>query len=666
MPEDLIDPRLLPDSTLQTEYVQRAEDFFQHFENSSQAIWNKTLDWWDLFLARRDDPRDQVDELWRANLFVPLPFTATRTKVAQLTEHIANSDPVWQTEARREGSRFYDQTRPTENLVQYAHEQNKFRKFMVKLMTSRSVQGTAYMKVVWTRRSHQVTLYATQEDYSRFIEALQMAQMSGAPQPPDYLKDPEGFKKWRDLVNKAQRFGYIPAPPVSGPRQSMEYEGPLFQEIPIWHLYLDPMVDEMQDQKFIIHRMVKPLSYVLARADDLPPGQSNKPYFRTAVESAMHGWDGQVLNDYEQQLAEKLGLNPQRETHPYLEKAVEMWEIWSPEEPFKYSILMNRKAVINKMPQEFPLLTTHPNIFAVRNIIVPGHHYGLSDYQEPESLFTELNKFRNLRQDGATLATLPVFVKQAGLALGDALRKLRPGMVLSVPGAANAVTQLIRHQVPPEAYREPPELKEEITDATEVPPYMKGEQAQVGRVTGTEFQGRSQQALLKYKVDASFVEDELQMLPPVILSFFAQVKGNIRQEIGGDPDALIDLSKDQLIQGLQQRFRFRGVTRAIDEALQIQELMQMFQAFGDVLLPAERRFGLQMIMEMMDVRGWSKVVTAEGTQTIAGAGQAQAGAENAQAGAAELEGKMATEKAPAQLTPEQARAMGGGGGGGAQ
>lgn len=663
-----IDPRLDPNtdnrkaSDTHMEYVKLAQQFFTHYEQQWIERWQKMQDWWDLFLAIQKDERDPIDEQWRSNVFVPLPFSTTRTKAAQLVEHIANAEPIWQPVARHEGSQFFEQGQQLERLVQYAHDMNKFRKFFIKIATARSVQGTAFFKVVWTRRSHMVTLYPQPEDYQRFIAALQNATMAGAPPAPDYLTQPEEFEHWRELVHKAKRFGFIPAPPVRGRVPSVEYEGPLFQYLPPWHVYLDAFVDEMEDQRFIVHRMIKPLSYVLERADADP--NSPKPYYLPAVEAAMQGVTGEAITEYDRQLATKMRLNPTQEQHPYLQgnRSVELWEIWSPQEPFKYSILMNQKRVINKSPFESPLLTTTPNLFAVRNIVVPGIFPGLSDYQEPETLFIELNRFRRLRQDGATLSTLPVFIKQAGLALGDALRRIRPGMVMSVPGNVGAVTSLIQHQLPPEAYREPPEMKAEIEDATEVPPYLKGAQANIGRVTGTEFSGRAQRSDLKYKVDASFVEDEMSMVPATILSFFAQVKGSIRKEIGGDPDALVDLSRDQLIAGLGRRFRMRGVTEAIDRDMEVQQLLMAFKEFGDVLTPAERRFGLQLVMQRLDVRGWSDVVTPEGTQMISGQAGAAAGAQNAANQASQGASEAAGVQAPAQLSPQDAAAMGGGGG----
>jgi hypothetical protein len=648
-------PSLSTDNKDHIEYINRMVEMERYFRDSSINIWKKANDFWELFLAIQEDTRDPIDESWRSDVFVPLPFVVTRTKAALITELLGNAEPVWQAEATRETGDWYEQSKHFERLLDYTARTNQWRKFLYKLMTARSVMGTSFFKVVWTKRSHMVSLYSTQEETEKFEQAIQQAQMDGAPLAPSWEKEHYPFNKWRELVNTSGRFGRIPALPTNGPREVTEYEGPLFQYLPMWALRLDPLIDEIKDQKVIIHRMVKPLSYVTSKADNKE--DSDKPYSLKNVEESMSGWDGQILEQEEEQLAEAMGLIPSRQQHPYFSKAVELWEIWSPEEDFKYSVVMNRKHVINKKPFENPLLTSSPNVFALRNVIVPGHFYGLSDYQESEKLFKELNQFRRIRMDGATLTTLPVFVKQAGVQLTEALKKIKPGMILTLP-TKDAIQSLIRHQLPAEAYREPSEIKMEIEDATEVYGSTKGAPAIIGRVTGTEFQGRAGQVQLKFKVDASIIEDELEHLPAVILSLFAQMGPPVlRKEIGGDPDATVDVTREQLIQALGIRFRFRGATKNISPDLQVQQLTTAMKSFDAVLTPTEKRAALKLVMELMDIRGYSSILTPEGQTAMGGAFNAQQGASNSQAGALQAQGDAAQVVAPDSVPAD---AMGGG------
>lgn len=655
-----INPLLNIDHTTHKEYVDRIVDIERHFRDESSAIWAKSLDWLELFLAVQKDERDPVDEMWRSDIFVPLPYITTRTKAAQGTELLGNTEPVWQVEATREDMKWYDQSKQFERLLDYTHRMNAWRKFLYKMLTSRSIQGTAFMKVIWVKRSHVVSFFPTEAEEAKHTVEVQNVIKNGAPNPPDRFMEPDIYQKWIDTINLSGEYGPVSAPPPNGPTDVIEYEGPVFKQLPLWTVRIDPMIDEIQDQKYIIHRMVKPLSHILSRADSDP--NSRKPYYLPNVEAARGGQNGFILEKEEQELAELMGLAPNKESSPYYKDAVELLEVHSPDDPFNYSIIMNRQWVINKRAFESPFLTSHPNIFALRNVVVPGHFYGLSDYQEPEKLFRELNQFRRIRMDGATLTTLPVFVKTSGTVLTEALRKLKPGAVISVPGGANSIQSLIKHVMPAEAYREPAEIKLEIEDATEVYSSTKGAPATIGRVTGTEYQGRAGQVLLKYKVDASIIEEELLMLPPVILSFYAQMgPERMLKAIGGDPGMMVDVTREQIIEAINMRFRFRGATKNIQPDMAVQQIMQLMAASKDVLTPAERRFGLKLVMELLDIRGYSSIITPEGTQMFQQAAQAAQKNQVVTANQATQQTEQAGVAVPPQIDADTMAAITGGG-----
>lgn len=652
-------------------YIDLMVQYEQYTRQACLAIWDKSNDWWDLFLALQEDKRDPIDESWRSNVFVPLPFTTTRTKAAQITELLGNTEPVWQVQAAREDTQWYEKSREYQRLLEYTHRMNRWRKFLYKMMTARSVQGTAFMKAVWMKRAHTVTLFANPSQLAQHEAAVQAAVSQGAPTPPDRMLAPAAFEQWRTLVNTTQRLGFIPAVSEDGPKEIIEYEGPVFQYVPLWAMRVDPMIDEIHDQKIIIHRMVKSAQYVIDRASN-DPNDPTKPYDLDAVMDAMQGWDGQVLEQQQRELAESLGLNPQEGSHPLLggtlfgdqsginRTGVELYECWSPDEPYKYSIVMNRRRIINKRAEEFPLLTTTPNVFAIRNVMVPGHFFGLSDYQEPERLFQELNSFRRIRMDGATLTTLPAFVKTAGWQLSETMKKIKPGMIITVPAQAkDAITSLIKHQLPPEAYREPAEIKQEIEDATEVYNSTKGAPATIGRVTGTEYQGRAGQTLLKYKVDASLIEEELSALPSVILSMYAQMAdaGRVIRTVAGDPNAMVDVSQSDLVEAINMRFRMRGATKNLNPDMEVQQLTKAMADMRDVITPAERRFGLQLIMELLDIRGYSKVLTEAGTAQFTGVQDATMGATVAGANAQADQANAIGVKVPGSISQGAARSM---------
>lgn len=662
------DKRLEPGSPEQVDYVQRIWQIRQHFKDTSIDVHRAALDNWDLFLAEEDDTRDPVDEKWRSRIFVPLPFSATRTKAAQEIELLGNTEPVWQVEATREEGQWYEESKSLERLLNYTHYQNAWRKFLYKGLTMRSVMGTLFVKINWQRRAHKHIDIPSTEDQARFLKSIESAKERGVASSfiPDWRTEPERFATWRATVNKAGLHGEILEPPnTSGmERELVEYAGPWFRTPSLWSVILDPLIDEIADQKVIIHRVVVPYSYLEKNADD-DPLNPDKPYILANVQKAGAGLDdNMILTTEEQELAEKMGLNPQQESHPYLVKPVVIYEVYSFEEDFKHAIIMspggNGGTVINKRPFEHPLLTTSPNILAVRNILVPGHMYGLSDYHEPKFLFDELNRFRRLRMDRAVLTTLGVYAKTSGVRLGETVKKIHPGLILDVMGApASSIVPLLNDHVPPEAYKEPAEMKLEIEDAIEVPNYAKGLAATVSRVTGTEFQGRANQVGLKFKVDAGFIEDELLMMPAIELSFWAQLGDeDLQMKIGGDPNALVSVSRDKLVQAIGYKWRMRGATKHIDANLTIQQLTTALREFPDIQTPQEKRDTLQLILELLDIRGTAKILSEQGAQQVMMASQAQTGAATAQAGAAQSQAEMQASPAPAKVGPGEAQAIG--------
>lgn len=659
-----LDKRLDPDDDAHIDYVRRMVEMKQHFDTTSVNTRRQMVENWDKFLTLEEDTRDPVDEQWRSQIIIPSAFVTTRTKVAQGVDILGNTEPVWQAEASRDEKNWLEQSRSAQNLVSYTTYHNAWRKYLYKVLTQRSVMGTVFLKLNWEKRAHKFFDVPHDEDQARFLSSIQHAIDTGAPQPPDWRTQREAFDLWKDTVNLAGLQGQVMDVPLQEPGyvEVTEYEGPVFRTPSVWSIYVDPLVDEIRDQKVIIHRVVKPLADILALADDDP--ESDKPYLLKNCKAAQKGTDGSVLQKEEQQVAEKMGLNPQKDNHPYYKDAVELWEVYSYDEEFKHAIIMSPESggtVINKRPFEHPLLTTTPNIFMLRNIIVPGHAYGVSDYHAPRHLFEELSRFRRLRMDRATLTTLPIFVKQTGIRIAEQLRRISPGMVLESP-VANGITALIKDTVPAEGYREPPEMKLEIEDATEVPGYAKGMAATVGRVTGTEFQGRANQIGLKFKVDASFVEDELMAVPTVILSMFAQMASpRIRVDIGGSPDSMVDVAKKDVVKMLNTRFRMRGATKNLQPELIVQEITTALRSVPpNVITSAEYRGFLELIFAELDIRGAKDILTPAATQQLATAEQAQTQAGVAGAQAQTEQATAATNPAPSSIPADQAAALTGG------
>jgi hypothetical protein len=639
-----------PDNDEHKAYVRLVDDIEINYAKRSQETWSKVMDYWDLYLAEQDDPRDSIDENWRSKIFVPLPSSNTIAKTSELVNILTSADPMWQVSASTDDPQKLQAARPIERLLDYSVRMNSIRRLMFKLFTSRAVQGTAFMKLTFRNQTHDIMHYPQDGDIEKFQAAIQQAVQAGAVPPPSPMQQREEFEEWRKLTNTAGTFGRIPDLPEGGVKTITTYTGPVMEQIPMWDIRLDPTIEDMCNQKFVMHRYIRTKGEIMSRADN--DMSSGKPYYLPAVKKAIDMSSGEMVLQWEKQLTQTLGVDPPDVSDPVWEEYGEILEVWSPDEKYKFAVILNRQAVINKNPFEFPTTDGRPNIFGIRNLPIQGHYFGLSDFKQPEELFKELNQFRRLRMDGATLTVMPAFIKQAGLTLPQNMRAIRPGGFITLPNL-NGIKPLFDHQLPSEAYKEPAEIKTEIDDATGISGYTKGKEATINRVTGTEVQGRAGQTQMRFKVDTGIIEDDLSTLPNSILSMWHQLgEDTVRIAISGS-DPLVEVSKSDIAQYLNTDFHFNGPTRAQDPDMLVQQLVQATAQFQDVLDPSERRAAYKLILDTLDIRGTSKLITPQGEARFAQQQQAEQGAATAEAGAAQTQAEAANSPSPNQPPPQE-------------
>lgn len=587
-------------------FVKDVEERFRFYRDQRMEVVRDTLGFWDLYLTKKREFRRKGEE-WRANLGLPDAYANIEAMVANLVSIMLSADPVVQPEGVADVH--MESAKSVERLIDYVYRMNSFPKWLTKIVRARGVAGTCFFKTTWVERAHTITLSRNEAAVQRFMTAVMEASgMPGIVPAPSWLAEPEAFEEWRKLVNDA-RGANIPAPPLEGPQRIVRYRGPKLHVLPITSVYLDPLIDELQEQNFILHRVVKPAAWL---EDRVKAGL----YDKAAVEYAMEGWDGQVKEDEENELAAKMGITSDRSaaSDPYYAKAVELWETWQPGAEYPYALILNRRAVINKKPEEMPFLHGEPSIGATRAVVVPGHFYGISALQPPSDLFWEKRKLRNLRVDAVTLNVLPAYLKLKEVGLPEMMHLIRPGALIPA-SRPDAITPLVRDPLPPEAYKEPADMDNEIADSMGVYASTKGAPAAIGRVTGTEFQGRENRAQIRFKLDSIFLEEDLAPINRQIVAMYAQMGDDPHiVKIGGEPNPVLTLDRNTLMESIDTQWRFRGPNKALNRDMQVQQLMMWVKTFGAGLTPQEHRYAARLVLDLLDVRGATKLVSIEGTQ----------------------------------------------------
>lgn len=586
-------------------FVDDVYNRWTYYRDQRQQTVRNTLEMYDLYLTRRREFRAKGEE-WRANMALPDAFANVEAKVANLVGIMLSADPVVQPEGVIDAH--MDTARSVERMIDYTYRRNCFPKWITKLLRARSVAGTVFYKLTWVNQAHTVTLSRDEKAIAKFVETLAAISMRpDLPKPPDWLTEPEAFELWRTTVNDAGK-ARIPAPPLEGPQRIIRYRGPKLHILPLTSVYLDPLVDDLSEQNFIVHRVVKSQRWLEDRvAEGL--------YDKEAVAFAMEGWDGQKMEDEEIQLAAKMGIvtDAGASADPYYAKAVELWETWQPDAPYPYALILNRRAVINRNPTEMPFLHGEPSIGATRGVVMPGHFYGISDLAPAADLFWEKRKLRNLRVDAVTLNVLPAYLKLREVGLPEMMHKIRPGALIPA-SRPDAISPLVRDPLPPEAYREPADMDVDIADSMGVYASTKGAPATIGRVTGTEYQGRENRAQIRFKLDSTFLEEDLAPLNRQIISMYAQMGDDpLMLKVGGAPHPTVEIARTELMESLETQWRFRGPNKAINRDMQVQQLLMWTKTFGAGLTPVEFRFAARLILDLLDIRGATKLISAEGT-----------------------------------------------------
>jgi hypothetical protein len=623
--------------------VRDLVDRLEYYREQREPILRKTQEYWDLYLGKRKEFRQKGEE-WRANIHIPKPYANVETKVANLVSILTSADPLVQPEGVQDA--FRESATSCERLLDYAYRMNEITKFWIKLTRSREVAGTTFYKTVWANETHTIHVPADPNALAAYAAELQEIIQSFpnvAATMPNWLEDPEGFERWRTLNNQAgQGYPKVPAAPRPGPREMIRYRGPRVVQLRLDDIYLDPLIDEMRQQHCIVHRAVKPLSWLEAKV-------KAGLYDEKAVAEALDGWDSKFLEDESEELAQKMGVTDggQKASDPYYERAVEVLEVWTPgDEEGKFSIVLNRKRIINKDPKQIPFWHGECSIGCSRGTVVPGFFYGTSALEPAKDLFWEKNRLRSLRLDGTLLNIIPVYTRLLEAGLPESFLKIRPGDVIGMR-RPDALKALDRAAMPAEAYREPQEMDADADDAMGVYGSTRGREASVGRVTGTEFQGRENRAQLRLKLDAMWFEEDWAPVNRQMLALYAQKSGaKLRERVGGSPDPFITLGQEELLEAINLQWKMRGATKARNVDMEVQQLFMWVKSFGAQLMPNEFRLAAKLVLDWLDIKGASSLVTDEGTVQKVNEYQMQA-----QAMQMQIQGQMMGANAATQSSP---------------
>lgn len=594
---------------------------------------------WRRYFSQRDDPRDPVKEKWRAHIVVPQAHYNVEAKTAQMLEILFSADPPVQADPIFEDSEPF--AKDVGRLIEYTQRINSFRKFVAGAARSTGVQGTEFLKSVWKRKTVRVPFRFNQQQMLDFEKALDQAlQVLRMPPDavPDWQTNPVAFEKWRQLVNRARRGVTVPVPPdlTGAPKEIVTFWGPYLERIPIWQMFIDPMIQEMEDQPVIIHEMYKSESWLEGKT-----GEGEEFAFDPErVEKGLGAQPAETVSTDQQQQAKDLGIPEGVSQNPQFRKPIKIWEVWRLNSQFPFQVILNETQVINKNPRQLPYEHGSAPFGQLRNVLSPGYAYGISDLDPTMNLLDEQDVLRSLRMDKVTLYTLPVFQKLQGMGIPDLQKRLSPGGIIEVAKIDQIKELFGGKDVNPSAYNEAGSIGLDIDRSWGIGDNVRGAQSTVGRVSATESTSRLTQALTRLKLLAIQFEDDLSPTVQQWLGLWAQYGDSQSRPTQDGMDPMANLNRDKLLVALSKNYRFRGATQALNRELLAQQLIMFGDKYSALMLPSEGRNLMREVANAMGLRGISKIISTQGDQRKMAEYDAQQAAALAATKAQEMQAKM--------------------------
>lgn len=580
-------------------FIRDLEERENYLRGVLQEPFDCMVRWWRLYLADIEDHRGP-DEDWRAAIHVPYPYSGIEARVSALMDILNSSDPPMQ--CGPVGSDDEDVARGAEALLTVTLDINQWRYFMDSHIRERYVQGTALYRLAFRQEFTDVNVSPLPSDIAAYQSRLAMcvseALKMGFPPPPA----PDEMQQFNAWMEGVRDYGIpVPPNPFEQSIKTRTFAGPKMERVSLFDCRYDPMVDDIQKQPLFVICSMQTEKWLKQHTG---PG---KLFDEKAVAEGIRA-RGSSSNKFQSQDREiasvlKISSTGTVGVDPYYKNAHEVWECYFPGDEQPYVVVLNRKVVINrdfKMPYghgKIPLLHS-------RNVPVGGYFHGISEIQQPERLYYELNAHRNLLLDATTLQTIPIFAKVNAFGLPISQFAIKPGAMWDLP-RPDAISPVMKSMPLSDSWQVFQSLKADIDETNSTPGQLRGNAATVGRVSATESERRYSQSLSRIKQDAMRFEEESVPFAKQALFLWYQFTDQDQREARGIAPGL---ANEDLLRAMDYDIRFRGPTRSLNRDMLVQQEMTFANTFGGLLPPHRSMRLAKRIYEDMGLKGGEEII----------------------------------------------------------
>lgn len=202
-------------------------------------------------------------------------------------------------------------------------------------------------------------------------------------------------------------------------------DSPMFEVFNFFSCLPDTKQEYIQDGRFFIHRCRRTSNYLKEMA---LKGCWYKPVVRELLERGGATNDMSALPvEYIESLNAMVGFS--QDDPGYSSSGLyEEFEVWTPE---GCATIVDRRVVSYCRGH---LLGRYP-LFQVRNYLVPGEHFGMSDYQVVEKNISDYQNMHNTMLSNAYTNAFPPIAVASSIELKEFRQAWRPGGILRLPGS---------------------------------------------------------------------------------------------------------------------------------------------------------------------------------------------------------------------------------------
>jgi len=463
-----------------TSLIQRRFQIADRNRSAHEEVWNRYYKSYRSYRKRRKPGQ------WKSNVWMPITFYVIETILPRIAASIpsAKVDP--------QGPEDVVPAETLEELLEWAEDVSDLYPEQVKAVKSALMYGTGILKTGPVQRMganikreplmQETTVQVATGELDIDGNPLMQTQQTQVP-----VTDP----KTGEPQMTATREEYV------------QYLGPQAQCVDITDFFPDPLGDDVQNCRWVIHRVYRDRTHIQKLIDE--------GIYRLPEDTDPKDWDKKITGSITiaklNRLSEvELGGGQIDEENP--KDVFPVLEMWTRDGEM-YAVAGESGEGILLRAEKNPYLHGQIPFIKVIDHIVPHEFWGIGEIEPIEGIQDALNALWNSRLDNVKMSLNQMFAVVLDYLENPSDLVIRPGGIVRMREGLplqNVFSQIDLGQVTDKAYTEAQELEREAEKASGVSPYQTGQDSPAYNRTATGVALISEQGNTRFSFKVSLAE----------------------------------------------------------------------------------------------------------------------------------------------------------------